>query len=423
MTTDSSKPSGGLRAWQALGPGILMAGAAIGVSHIVQSTRAGADFGWQLLWIVLLVNLFKYPFFEYGHRYAVATGESLLHGYARMGRLYLWGFLLLTTVTAIISTAGVTIVTAALAQNFFGLEWGLDVWSLWILGLCLALISIGRYRALDAVMKGIMLILLLATVVAFLLAVRQGPVERMPGFVAESPWTAVGLGFVIALMGWMPGPIELSTLQSLWVGAKERATGKRFTRAGAALDFNLGYGLTVILSVLFLAMGALVLYGSGESYAAGGAAFASQFIALYTGRLGEWAGPLIAIAALTTMFSTTLAVIDAYPRALAVGFGLVRGGTDAYARGPHLFAMVVCAGLAVVLIYFFRAELIRLIDFATIIAFLAAPVFAYLNLRLVCSDALPPEDRPPVWLRVLSVTGLIYLIGFGLVYLWMRAAL
>ena len=42
-----------------LGPGLLFAGAAIGVSHLVQSTRAGADFGLGLLWALLLVNLFK----------------------------------------------------------------------------------------------------------------------------------------------------------------------------------------------------------------------------------------------------------------------------------------------------------------------------------------------------------------------------
>ena len=41
-----------------LGPGLLFAGAAIGVSHLVQSTRAGADFGLGLLWALLLVNLF-----------------------------------------------------------------------------------------------------------------------------------------------------------------------------------------------------------------------------------------------------------------------------------------------------------------------------------------------------------------------------
>ena len=68
-----------------LGPGLLFAGAAIGVSHLVQSTRAGADFGLGLLWALLLVNLFKYPFFQFGPRYASATGESLLDGYKKMG--------------------------------------------------------------------------------------------------------------------------------------------------------------------------------------------------------------------------------------------------------------------------------------------------------------------------------------------------
>ena len=43
-----------------LGPGLLFAGAAIGVSHLVQSTRAGADYGWGLIWALLLINLFKY---------------------------------------------------------------------------------------------------------------------------------------------------------------------------------------------------------------------------------------------------------------------------------------------------------------------------------------------------------------------------
>jgi Mn2+/Fe2+ NRAMP family transporter len=46
-----------------LGPGLLFAGAAIGVSHLVYSTRAGADYGWSLIWAFILINIFKYPFF------------------------------------------------------------------------------------------------------------------------------------------------------------------------------------------------------------------------------------------------------------------------------------------------------------------------------------------------------------------------
>ena len=41
---------------QKLGPGLLFAGAAIGVSHLVQSTRSGADFGFGLIWTVILTS-------------------------------------------------------------------------------------------------------------------------------------------------------------------------------------------------------------------------------------------------------------------------------------------------------------------------------------------------------------------------------
>ena len=49
---------------QILGPGILFASACIGVSYLVQSTRAGALAGFGLLWAVLAANAAKYPFFN-----------------------------------------------------------------------------------------------------------------------------------------------------------------------------------------------------------------------------------------------------------------------------------------------------------------------------------------------------------------------
>ena len=92
------RPAGLRAALQALGPGILFAGAAIGGSHLVQSTRAGANYGFELIWVVVLVMLFKYPFFEFSHRFTAATGESLLAGYLRLGRWALAGFLAVAVV-------------------------------------------------------------------------------------------------------------------------------------------------------------------------------------------------------------------------------------------------------------------------------------------------------------------------------------
>ena len=89
-----------MRSWLAgLGPGLLYAGAAVGVSHVVQSTRAGALYGFGLVGFVLLVNLLKYPFFSYASRYARHSGHDLIEGYGRMHRWVLPAFLLLTVAT------------------------------------------------------------------------------------------------------------------------------------------------------------------------------------------------------------------------------------------------------------------------------------------------------------------------------------
>ena len=98
-----------------IGPGLLFAGAAIGVSHLVQSTRAGADFGFGLVWALLLVNIFKYPFFQFGPRYALATGESLLDGYKKLGKGVLVTYFILSIATMFTIQLAVTIVTAGLA--------------------------------------------------------------------------------------------------------------------------------------------------------------------------------------------------------------------------------------------------------------------------------------------------------------------
>lgn len=64
--------------FRSLGPGILMASAAVGGSHLVASTKAGAIYGWQLAALILLVNLFKYPFFRAGVQYTMGTGKTLV---------------------------------------------------------------------------------------------------------------------------------------------------------------------------------------------------------------------------------------------------------------------------------------------------------------------------------------------------------
>jgi Mn2+/Fe2+ NRAMP family transporter len=411
----------GREVWGALGPGLLMAGAAIGVSHLVQSTRAGADFGWQLVWVVIAINLVKYPFFAFGHHYAIATGNNLLDGYLRLGRFWLGAFLVLNLITALASVAGVTFVTAALLQNLVGGGWGVAGWSAALMVGTVVVLLIGHYQWLDASIKWVVVALSLATLVAFAAALVHGP-SALPGAeaLAPSPWDKASLGFIIALMGWMPAPIELSVWQSLWIQAKERATGVRATRQSASWDFNIGYGLTMVTAMLFLGLGALVMFGTGVTFSDAGAAFAGQVVRIYTSTIGEWSGVWIGVAALAAMVSTSTTVIDAYPRSLAAGAKLMMPSLRTGDRALHGWVMVLCCAASLVIVFHFQKSIKGMVDWATTIAFLTAPLFAWLNYRLMTDVHLAPDWRPGPFMRLWCWASLVFLTGFGVLYVLNR---
>lgn len=137
----------------ALDPGILLASAAIGGSHLISSTQAGARFGWQLAAVILLAYLLRYPFFRFGPQYTMESGRSLVEGYAAKGRAYLWVFFLLATVSSVISTAGVGLLCAVILGFMLPDSWGVGVpvlATLMMASTWLLLIA-GHYRALDKV--------------------------------------------------------------------------------------------------------------------------------------------------------------------------------------------------------------------------------------------------------------------------------
>jgi Mn2+/Fe2+ NRAMP family transporter len=412
----------------AIGPGLLMAGAAVGVSHLVQSTRAGAEFGLLLLPLVLLACLFKYPFLEFGPRYAAATGDNMLIGYRRIGRWALGLFALITFGTMFIIQAVVTVVTAGLAGLVFGLDASPVAISAGILVACMLLLAIGNYRALDLAMKMIMAALAVSTVAAVALALGGQPDWSGLTGIEQAPklWTAAGFAFLLALLGWMPIPLDVAVWHSLWTQERARETGQAPTVRNAIIDFRLGFIGATLLAAAFLLLGAVLMYASGLSFADSAVGFSVQVVTLYAGTLGEWSRPLIAVAALSVMFSTTLAVTDAYPRVLSALFAAARyGADDPRAKRPHdrpsyVLALAVVITGALLILYFAGARFTRLIDFATTVSFLSAPVLAWITFRVVTDAHMPEAARPGPALRALAWAGLVFLTGFSLIWLGWR---
>ncbi|NKI36512.1 Nramp family divalent metal transporter [Wenzhouxiangella sp. XN79A] len=407
-----------------------MAGAAVGVSHLVQSTRAGAEYGLALVALVLIGCLLKFPFLEFGPRYAAATGESLIAGYRRMGRWALGLFALITVSTMFIVTAAVTLVTAGLTGLLLGLELSITTLSALVLAVCALLLALGHYRTLDRVMKLVMAGLALVTVLAVGLALaatlgEPAAIDRLgDSLLHERLWTGVTLGFVLALLGWMPIPLDAAAWHSLWTLERARQTGHRPSLHEAGFDFRLGYLGATLLAVAFLLLGALTMYGRGSEFAGGAVAFAAQFADLYGAALGDGWRPLIVTAALATMFSTTLTVLDAFPRVLRAiledagdAGDPEHGAADRPGhRARYLAGLVLIAFGALVIIDRFGGAFTQLIDFITTVSFLAAPVIAWLNLRLLTGRWTPEAARPGPALRALARAGLVFLVLLSVVW-------
>jgi Mn2+/Fe2+ NRAMP family transporter len=404
---------------RALGPGILFAGACIGVSHLVQSTRAGAGYGFDLLWAVALVLIFKYPFFQYAHRYTAVTGESLLEGYRRLGTWALALFMSVVVVSSFITMAAVTVVTAGLAGALLGLDLSIAVLSLGLMIGILVILAVGHYQLLDGVMKVMVTVLGLLTLVAVVVAVVHGPVGD-PAGARPDLWSAAGLTFLLALMGWMPAPLDIGAWSSLWILEKHRDAAEKPGLAAALFDFNLGYAATVVLAGAFVSFGALVMFGTGTEFSSSGLGFARQLVDMYTATLGGWSRWIIALVAFITMFSTTLTVLDGYARTLANGFRLLVRPSVAHDPRWTVAAMILLVVLAEAIIAFFMSGMRALVDVATVLAFLTAPLVAVLNFRVVRAPHVPAAGRPGPALVALSWAGIAFLAGFGIFWLKVR---
>ena len=428
MTSSAAAAISGLR--RSIGPGILLAGACIGGSHLMSSTTAGARFGFALVSLILLTNLIKYPFLRVGSRFTAATGLSLLEGFQQRNRTYLPLYLLVSLFTGTFTIAAVSFVAGLLLTNVPVLaQFDPFALAIAVLAGCGLILLMGHYKVLDRLSKLLVALLTLLTGVAALSLLVRGPAGDVASswLAADpSPWQMADLGFLIPLMGWMPGPVEMCVWPSLWMFSRARDSQHTASLQEAETDFNLGYGITVLTAVFFVILGAYTMYGSGDGLLQGsGVAFAQNLIRLYTEAMGSWAAWIIVPAAFAAMFSTTLTCLDAYPRSISAIQGLLQGvDRGDSAPGPQRRRLGLWIGLhllaALAALLWAYSGGIGVKDFvfgAMTGSFLAAPVFAWMAMDTMNSELVAPDHRDGPLMRGLSWFGLVFLIGFSLLFL------
>lgn len=405
--------------WKVLGPGLIYAGAAVGVSHLVQSTRAGAMFNFDLLWVLIVANILKYPFFDFGTRYANATGKNLVEGYASIGKWAVLLFGLLTLFSMFIIQAAITVVTVGLFAYIFKITISVVQLSAWIMGISVIILLIGKYSFLDKLMKFVIVLLATSTIVAVFSALGIDK-QIQPDSLMHFSWSnKANILFFIAFVGWMPAPIDVSVWSSIWTVEKNKAIGYRPALKDTLFEFRVSYVGTAFLAMGFLALGALVMYGTGEQLSPKGTVFAEQLISLYATSIGHWAFWIISIAAFTTMFSTTITVLDAYSRVIPSVLRNLHVNKQSTTLKPWVWLVLLMIG-TLIIIGFLAKSMRIMVDIATTLSFVTSPILAYLNYRVIMGKDIPDKDKPGKWLQVLAWLGIAFFTLFTLVYFYWK---
>nr|WP_299488499.1 divalent metal cation transporter [uncultured Allomuricauda sp.] len=403
-----------------LGPGLLFASMAIGTSHLVLSTKAGAQYGWIMIVPIVLANILKYPFFEFGIRYTTVTEKSLIQGYLNLGKKYLWIYALVTIVSIFTLLAALYVVTAGLFMNLFNITTvGIGTVAFCLFVFIGALLIVGKYRFLENSLKAIISILFIALIITTAVVLNKGGVPGAETYQRPKIFNEIGILFLISLMGWMPTAVEASGWVSLWSIENMKTMKQKPSLKEALQEFGLGYFMTALLAIFFLIIGWMTLYGTGTELSGSAIVFADQVVSLFTTNIGSWAYILIAVAAFATMFSTCMTAHDAISRvSLDVLQKLFPKTTSFSGKQAFPITVILMAIINWIVIVGFGANMGNLVAVATFVSFVMAPLIGWMNLKTVMGNDMPMEYRPKKRLQWLTYIGMIFLALFALYYCW-----
>tara|TARA_B100000780_G_scaffold274584_1_gene239819 strand:- start:253 stop:1524 length:1272 start_codon:yes stop_codon:yes gene_type:complete len=396
-----------------LGPGILYAASAVGVSHLIQGTRAGADYGLQLSLIIIITCIFKYPCIRFGGDYAAATGQSLISNYRSQG----WWAFGIYSVAQIISMvfviAAISLFTQGLLQVALDFEMHPILGVSLLLGIVAIILLTGHYRLLETISKFIVAIFSILILLAVVLV--AGKIEWSFSNVLLPPINVPMLLYMVAMIGFMPTPTDASVVQSLWTCARAEEKGQLPSPSDAILDFNVGYIMSVVLALCFLVLGAGVMHVPGTELETSSVGFSRQLIELFTETIGSWSFPLISIAIIFVMLSTLIAVVDGMTR-VAVGI------TESVSRKPSEKRYNIYLGVLTLLAILTLATMLKsftiFINITSVIVFVVSPILAFLNHRAMWSDRVPKDLQPSILLKYWSITGIVFLSLVTLTYFY-----
>ena len=294
-----------------LGPGVLVTAAFIGPGTVTTSTLAGANYGYALLWALLLATFATIILQEMAARLGTVTQKGLAEVLLDALRHSTWKWPLILLIGIALFAGN----SAFEAGNLAGAALGVDAIvpgtfrsAIVVLVLLSSLILIkGNYQQIERLLVSLVLLMAIAFVLTFIVV--KPDLGAMLSGMFKPSMPSGSLLTIIALIGTTVVPYNLflhaSAAKNRWSGAKDLKTAKT--------DTILSVGLGGLIAVLIVSTASASLFAKGISVNSANE-MAIQFEPLF----GSWAKYLMGIglfaaglsSAITAPLATAYALSD-----------------------------------------------------------------------------------------------------------------
>ena len=244
-----------------LGPGVLVSAAFIGPGTVTACTLAGVNFGYSLLWALLLSVFSCIILQEMAARLGVVTQKGLSDNIRAELKKPVWRFLALALIFSAIVignaayeagniTGAVLGLQAVFGEQQFSLfNFDINLWSLFVGATAFAILWIGNYKVLEKIFIALVILMSLAFTITAIV-VKPDIAEILNGFIPNNISTGI-LG-VIALIGTTVVPYNLFLHASL---VSEKWKEKKYLKT-AKIELIIAIVLGGIVSMAILVCGA-----------------------------------------------------------------------------------------------------------------------------------------------------------------------
>ncbi|MGI6573528.1 MAG: Nramp family divalent metal transporter [Fermentimonas sp.] len=382
---------------RSIGPGLIVGALVFGPSKLTITSKIGANFGYDLLWIVTIAIFFMIVYTIMAERIGLATDQSLL---TLIGKK--WGKKFATVVGI-----GVFLVCASFQTgNSVGV--GIAIGELtntrneiWIVFFNLAGIVLLFFRDFYKVLERVMLILIGMMLLAFLITlfeVNPSVSSVVTGFVVPKVPTG-SMGLIIAFMASC-----FSIVGAFYTSYLVQAREKQVNRSKAQVSRNSSLtGIIVlgVLSAILMICAAAILQPMGIEVKT-----ATDMSLALRPAFGEAASAVFLVGLFAAAFSSLIGNATIGGSLMSDALGL--GSSFDSNKTKGLIALIMVVGVIIALL--FGSAPLELIVFAQSITIFIVPIIGIAMFLIANDKSVMKDYRLGLFLRISGFIGLIVII-------------